>query len=113
MNVLIWKIIASIWFRWMKKETSSLTEHKRKDKAQRAYTHRNPERHIPLVSLLLWRKMVAVRYFVWPLALQLWSVSQAKIRVLEFKKHILYLAACNCFVIINAVLYIIWSSTIP
>ena len=58
-------------------ETSSLIENKIKDKAQRAYTHRNPKRHIPLVSLLLWHKMVAVLCFVWPLALQLWSVRQS------------------------------------
>ena len=35
-------------------ETSSLIKDKRKDKAQRA--SRNPKRHIPLVSLLLWHK---------------------------------------------------------
>ena len=73
---VIWKINALIWFCWMKK-TSSLIEDKRKDKAQRAYMHRNPKRHIPLVSLLLWSKMVAVLSFTWPLALQLWSVRQA------------------------------------
>ena len=74
---------ASIWFRWMKK-TSSLIEDKRKDKAQRANTRRNPKRHIPLVSLLLWRKMVAVRCFVWALGLRLWSVSAAVRRKFEF-----------------------------
>ena len=61
----------------MKKKTSSLIEDKRKDKAQRAHTRQDPKRHIPLVSLLLWRKMVGVHCFVWPLALRLWSVSQA------------------------------------
>ena len=34
--MLIRKINASIWSRWMKKKTSSLIEDKRKDKAQRA-----------------------------------------------------------------------------
>ena len=61
----------------MKKKTSSLIEDKRKDKEQTAHTRRNPKRHIPLVSLLLWHKMVAVHCFVWPLGLRLWSVSQA------------------------------------
>ena len=56
--MLIWKINALIWFRWMKKKTSSLTEDKRKDKAHRTYICQNPKRHIPPVSLLLWRKMV-------------------------------------------------------
>ena len=52
-------------------------EDKRKDKAQRAYTHRNPKKNILLVSLLLWYKMVAVHCFVWPLAsLRLWSGRQ-------------------------------------
>ena len=67
-KVLIRKINASIWFRWMKK-TSSLIEDKRKDKAQRVHTRRNPKRYIPLVSLSLWHKMVAVHCFVWPLGL--------------------------------------------
>ena len=40
-------------------------EDKRKDKVQRAHTGWNPKRHIELVSLLLWHKMVAVRWFVW------------------------------------------------
>ena len=57
-EVLIWKINTSIWFRWMKKKTSSLTEDKRKDKAQKAYTDQNPKRYIPPVSLLLWRKIL-------------------------------------------------------
>ena len=61
---------------WMNKKTSSLIEDKRNDKAQRAYTHWNPKRHIPLVSLLLWCKMVAMRCLVWPLGLRLWSVSE-------------------------------------
>ena len=59
------------------KKTSSLIEDKRKHKAQRAHTRQNFKKHIPLVSLLLWRKMVAVHCFVWRLGLRLWSVSQA------------------------------------
>ena len=43
---------------------------------QRPLTRRNPKRHIPLVSLLLWHKMVAIRYFFWALGLGLWSVSE-------------------------------------
>ena len=80
--MLIWKINASVWFRWMKKKTSSLIEDKRKDEAHMAHTRRNPKRHIPLVSLLLWRKMVTVRCFAWALGLRLWSVSETKFRVL-------------------------------
>ena len=60
-----------------------------KDKAQRAHTLWNPKRHTPLVSLLLWRRMVAVCCFVWPLGLRLWSVSQAvslKFEFWRFKK---------------------------
>ena len=75
----------------MKKKTSTLIEDKRKDKAQRAHTRRNPKRHISLVSLLLWRKMVAVRCFVWALGLRLWSVSEAvrrKFKFWQFKKKI-------------------------
>ena len=75
--MLIWKINALIWFRWMKKKTSSLIEDKRIDKVHRVHTRRNPKRHIPPVSLLLWRKMVTVRCFVWALGLQLWSVSES------------------------------------
>ena len=109
------KINALIWFRWMKKKTSSLIEDKRKDKVQMAHTHRNPKRHIPLVSLLLLHKMVDVHCFVWPLGLQWWSGSQAvslKSKVLAIFR-ILYPATCKCFVVFNAVLCIIWTSTIP
>ena len=52
------------------------------------------------MSLLLWRKMVAVHYFVWPLGLQLWSVRQAvslKFKFWQFFK-ILYPAIWKCFV---------------
>ena len=93
----------------------SLHEEERRDKAQRTYTRRNPKRHIPLINLLLWRKMVAMRCFVWPLALQLWSVSEAvrlKFEFWQFLK-ILYPATCKCFVAFDAVLCIIWTSTIP
>ena len=37
----------------------------------------NPKRHISLVSLLLCRKIAAVRCFVWRLGLQMWSGSEA------------------------------------
>jgi len=46
------------------------------NKAQRPLTRRNPKRHIPLVSLLLWHRMVAVHPFVWTLGLRLWSGSE-------------------------------------
>ena len=47
-EALIWKKInASIWFRWMKKKTSSLIKDERRDKAQRAYTHGNPKKAHP------------------------------------------------------------------
>ena len=39
---------------------TSLIEDKRKDKVQRAHSCRNSKRYIPLVSLLLWHKMVAI-----------------------------------------------------
>ena len=99
--MLIWKINALICFCWMKKKTSSLTEDKRsKDKTHRAYTHQNPKRHIPPVSLLLWRKMVTMRCFVWALGLRLWSVSETKFRVLMIKKN-LYPAASKRFLVFN------------
>ena len=88
--MLIRKINALIWFRWMKKKTSSLIEDKIKDKAQRAYTCRNPKRHILLVSLLFWHKMAAVRCFVWPLALRLWSVNEVTITCHRLLCHILH-----------------------
>ena len=74
--MLIRKINVLIWFQFLKKKTTNLIEDKRKDKAQREHTHWKPKRHIPLVNLLLWHKMVAVHYFVWPLGLQPWSVSK-------------------------------------
>ena len=43
------------------------------------------------MSLLLWYKMVAVCCFIWPLALRLWSVSQAvslKLEFIDLKKRI-------------------------
>ena len=83
--------------------------------ADRAYTCRNPKRHIPPVSLLLWHKVVTMRCFVWALGLRLWSGSEAvrlKLEFLAIFKN-LYLATCKCFVEFNAVLCIIWTSTIP
>ena len=65
-----------MWFQFLKKNTTNLIEDKRKDKAQREHTRRNPKRHIPLMSLLLRHKMVAMLCFVWPLGLRPWSVSE-------------------------------------
>ena len=118
--MLIRKINTSIWFRWMKK-TSSLIEDTRKDKAQRAHTRRNSKRHIQLVSLLLLRKMVAVPL---RLASRLATVVSQAVRQsssqavsLKFKVlvifKILYPATCKRFVVFNAVLCVIWTSTIP
>ena len=64
-------------------------EDKRKYKVQRAHTHWNPKRHTPLVSLLLWHKMVAVRCFIWPLGLQLWSVRQSGSQSVSLKFRVL------------------------
>ena len=47
------------------------------EEEEEVYTRLNPKRHIPLESLLLWRKMVAVHCFVWHLALRLWPGSEA------------------------------------
>jgi len=66
--VLIGKINTSIWFHSMKKKKKSLMEDKRNNEAQRPLARWNPKRHIPLVSLSLWREMVAVHPFVWALA---------------------------------------------
>ena len=63
-----WKVNTLIWFRYMKKK--SLLEDKRNNEAQRSHTPQNLKRHISLVSLLLWHKMVAVRCFIWDLGLQ-------------------------------------------
>ena len=54
---------------------TSLIEDK---KAQRAHTHQNPKRHMPLVNLLLWHKMMVMGCFIWPPALQMWSGSMAE-----------------------------------
>ena len=89
------KVNASIRFHCMEKEED---QDKMKDKAQRARTRRNPKRHIPLVSLLLWRKMVAVRCFVWPPALQLWTGRQE---------------VWQCFLVFNAVFVVRWTNIIP
>jgi len=53
-------------------------EDKSNNEVQRPLICRNPKRHILLVSLLLWRKIVAIRYFVWALGLRLWAVSETK-----------------------------------
>ena len=77
----------------MLKMMTSLIEDKRINKAQRVHTHRNPERHMPLVSLLLWHKMVATRCFVWPPALRLWSSRHKNSSFSDFKKFYIWLCA--------------------
>jgi len=62
-KVLTQKIYALIWFD-MKKRKKSLMEDKRKYKAWREHTCWNSKRHISLVNLLLWCKIVAVCCFV-------------------------------------------------
>ena len=67
----------------------------------------NPKKNIPLVSLLLVRKMVAVCCSVWPPALRLWlgrptrthAGRQTKIQVSVIFKNILYLATCKRFLV--------------
>ena len=69
-KVLIQKINVSIIMVLLHEEDhDQLIKDNRKDKVQRAHTCLNPKGHMPLVSLLLWRKMVAVCCFVWPSAL--------------------------------------------
>ena len=60
------------------------------------------KKHITLVSLLLWHKMVAVCCFIWLPALWLWSGQagwQTKIRVLVILKKLLYPTAYKCFLV--------------
>ena len=92
-------------------DSRSLIEDERKDLVQRAHNRWNSKKHIPLVSLLFWCKMVAVHCFVWPLVLRPWSVSQAKIQVLAIFKNSIS-GHRKCFVVFNAVLCIILTSTI-
>ena len=64
-------------------EEADKIEDKRKDKVHRVYTW-NSKRHIPLVSLLLWRKMVTVCCFVSALGLSMSErLSETKFQVLE------------------------------
>ena len=72
------EINVSIWFHWIKNKTSSLIEVKRKG-AEGLYLLE--PRHVPLVSLLLWHKMVILCCFVWPLSLRLWLVSNGGSRM--------------------------------
>jgi len=51
-------------------------EDKRNNEVQSLHTRRNSKRHISLVNLLLWHKMVAIRYLIWALGLRLWSGSE-------------------------------------
>ena len=61
-----WKINTSIWFCCMKKK--SLMEDERNNEEQR---------HISLVSLLLWHKIAAAWCLIWHLGLWMWSSSEA------------------------------------
>ena len=70
-----------------KEVDNHLIEDKRNGKAQNADIHWNSKRHIPLVSLLLWRKMVAVHCFVWLLDLRLWSSRQKEDKIFKLKKN--------------------------
>jgi len=65
-------------------EEEEPNEDKRNNEVQWPKTHRNPKRHIPLVNLLLWHKIVAVQCFVWRLGLRMWSGSEAVRRNFEF-----------------------------
>jgi len=58
----------------VKKTWLNLIKHQWKAKAHRAYTYRNPKRHIPPVSLLLWHNVMAMHCFISALGLRLWSV---------------------------------------
>ena len=52
-------------------EDDNSYEDERSTKAQRADTHRNLKRHIPLVSLQLWQSLVAMCCNVKPLAFRM------------------------------------------
>jgi len=60
---------------------NNVMEDEREDKE---HTHQNHKRHISPVNLFWCRKMMAMCCFVWLLALQLWSVSEAVKRRLNF-----------------------------
>jgi len=85
-------------------------EDKRNSMAQRKHTSKS---HIPSVSLFLCHKMMAVPYFVWSLALQLWSLSewlkQTKFQVFAIFKKYWYPAAWKCFVVVNAIFDVRWT----
>ena len=65
------------------------------------------------MSLLLWRKMVTMRCFVWTLGLQLWSGSETKIGVFGNFLEFYIRPPVSVLLYLNAVLCIIWTSTIP
>ena len=75
----------------------------------------NPKRHIPPVSLFLCHKMVAVLYFVWSLALLLWSVSTRVTEADEisnfcdFKKNDIQPPE-KCFAVVNAIFDVRWTN---
>ena len=57
--------------------------------------------------------MVAVRCFVWPLGLRLWSVSEAdEISSFGDLKKILYPVTSKCFLVFNAVFHVRWTNII-
>ena len=96
----------------MKKK--SLMKDKRNNEVQRPHTRRNHKRHISLVSLFLWRKMVAIHCFVWALGLQLWSasewVSETEFQVLAIFIKTQYPAGSKRFHVVNAVFHVRWTN---
>jgi len=79
-----------------------------------AQSLQNPKRHIPPVSLLLWRKITAIHCFVLALGLQLWSVRQwDKILIFGDFKKILYLATSKRFRVFKDVFHVRWTNIIP
>ena len=80
---------------------------------QREHTRRNPKRHIPLVSLLLRRKMTAVRCLVWLLGLRPWSVSEVD-EISGFGGLFTFYirSLVSVFLLFNAVFHVRWINII-
>ena len=57
---------------WHEEEDNHLTE----DKGIAKQRRHSLEPQISPANLLLWLRMVAMDYFIWPLALRLWSGSE-------------------------------------
>ena len=59
--------------------------------------------------------MMAMRCFVWPPALQLWSgrLADEKLNFGDFLKFYNYLTTCKCFLVFNAVFDVRWTNIIP